>query len=155
RYDAPEPGQTADYGSSIFNLRGKLVSIRDRGAHTRFAYDGRGRRIGVARRVAKPGVTDAILSSRYTEHWFRTASTFDELDRVETISTGADVAELLNAGQSILQYHYSQRGRVSAVDGSYGTLLESQRFAADGAPESKVFGDAGRTEATYTYYPDR
>jgi len=160
RYDGTEPGQTTDYGGNPFALRGRLVSVRDRGAHTRMAYDGKGRVIGVAKRIAKPGAPSSALASRYTEHWFRTATAFDEVDRVSEITTGADVSQLMTITgapslASFLSFHYSRRGTVSSIDGSYGTLLQSQRFAADGAPEEKVFGDAVPAYAHYTYYDDR
>ena len=162
KYDSPEPGQTTDYGGNIFALRGKLVSIRDRGAHTRFAYDGLGRVIGTARRIAKPGVPSNTIANRYTSHWFRTATVFDEVDRPQVTSTGADVPELLTGapwevilGSSYLEYHYSGRDAVAHVGGSYGTLLESQRVAADGATEMRLFGDANGTQAFYGYDDER
>jgi len=76
RYDTPEPGQAADFGSPQY-LLGRLVSTRDRAAHTRYAYDGRGRLTGIARRLAPPPVpgdsaTDvADLAVRYAGEWFR------------------------------------------------------------------------------------
>ena len=165
-YDSPEPGQTTDYGDNLTALVGKLVSVRDRGAHTRFAYDAKGQMIGVARRIAKPGTPAGALSNRYTAHWFRTATSFDEVGRVKQQSTGADVPELFTTeadflwpfpltGNSVTNYHYTRRDLVASIDGSYGTLLQAQRFAADGAPEMKRFGDVSGTEAAYTYYPDR
>lgn len=154
RYDSPESGQTTDYGNGLY-LRGKLVSVRDRGAHTRYAYDARGRTVGVARRIAKPGATPSLLASRYTNYWFRTASTFDERDRLQRLETGADVPELQVGGSSHLDYHYTARNVLRSVDGTYGTLLADQRFAADGLLELATYGDAGQTQASYAYRQDR
>ena len=53
-YDAPEPGQTTDFGPRAASLKGRLAATRDRAAHTRFGYDGRGRLVGVARQIARP-----------------------------------------------------------------------------------------------------
>jgi len=149
KYDTPESGEPAsDYGN-VFFLRGALVSTRDRGAHTRLKYDGRGRVVGVAKRIAKPGDAATALSSRYTNRWFRTATIFDEVDRVDSVTTGADVPELLTGhpgeaalGSSFLHYNYSARGTVSSIDGSYGTLHSLYRYAADGAVEQVQLGDA-------------
>jgi len=158
KYDTPESGQTTDYGASVFLLQGQLVSVRDLGSHTRYAYDTRGRVVGTARRVAKPGPPVSTLSTRYTSNWFHAGSVFDEVDRVEYVTTGADIPELLTGapgeavfGTSYLKYSYTGRDLIDTVAGSYGLLVHSQRYAADGAPEHKVFGDADATEIGYTY----
>ena len=53
-YDGPEAGQSAEVGDRPASLVGRLAATRDRAAHTRFGYDGRGRMVNVARQVARP-----------------------------------------------------------------------------------------------------
>jgi RHS repeat-associated protein len=149
QYDEPEPGQTEDYGGQLAPLRGRLVSVRDRAMHTRFAYDWRGRTTGVARRLAKPEEPNPSPDLRYTANWFRATTTYDDLDRVVRSETGADVAELVDHGA--VTYQYSKRGIVVAVGGDYGELTHLQIYNADGSPAQIVYSDSSFTTAYYVY----
>ena len=154
RYDAPEPDAGPGFNDPQF-MRGRLVSVRDRGAHTRYAYDAAGRQTKVARRIAKPGAPATALVARYASHWFESSVTFDEVGRVSRLQPGADVPLLSGTGLGAIDYHYTRRGVLRNVDGSYGTLLQSQRLAADGLPEELVYGDAEHTTASVVYDPQR
>ncbi len=150
-YDAPEPGQTTDYGGWPVLLLGHLSATTDRATHTRFAYDIRGRTTGIARQIAKPGPVDPIAANRYAPTWYRKAARYDDADRETLVSTGADVPALMGSdGQSLVAAFYSARGVVSGVWGSYGTLLEGQQLDADGFLRQQRFGDKAKTHADFT-----
>ncbi|WP_442499339.1 toxin TcdB middle/N-terminal domain-containing protein [Methylobacter sp. sgz302048] len=160
RYDIPEPGQIADYGSSPQFLAGQLVSVRDRAVHTRFAYDARGRLVGAARRLARPAGLDAVwpgavsLSDRYASDWFRSVTEYDDADRLLAMTTGVSAPELLDSqGQSRLTFAYSQRGVVTRIGGSYGDLVTGTVYDALGRPVSLTMGDAAGTRLETTYGP--
>jgi RHS repeat-associated protein len=157
RYDTPEPGQTGDFGVSVANLRGRLVSVRDRAAHTRWAYDGRGRVIGIARRLARPADSTGVwpLQSSgdlYDVSWLRSQIAYDAVDRPVRASTGASASELMDsAGVSELTLHYSSRGVLNQVSGSYGALLAGTTHDASGRISSSTLGDVASTMATFGY----
>ena len=68
RYDSYESGQmqsTAGFTERASLAQGQLVSVQDRGAHTRLSYDDRGRVRRVARRMVKPGLPSSSLASRF------------------------------------------------------------------------------------------
>ena len=161
RYDVPEPGQTQDFGPNAAFLNGKVVARSDLGTHTRLAWDGRGRLIGVARQIAKP-VPDASLSTRYAPWWFRFANTYDDADRIVEQTTGADVNELMvkeiSSGpasfSSSISPIYGARGIVSKIGSSYGDLITSVQYDADGKLLDQKFGDAAATDAHFDYYDD-
>src|SRR5215472_6184175 len=155
-YDSPEPGQTQDFGTNPAFLSGQLVAVSDRGAHTRYAWDGRGRLIGIARAIAKPGSPDVALGTRYASSWYRKLITFDAANRVATQSTGADVAELAGSnGLSNVAFKYSARGLLRQVGGSYCDLLTARRYDADGALLEQDYGDLAATRANFTYDTNR
>ena len=54
QYDTYEPDQTLDVDDSATNPLGRLVSIRDRAAHSRMNFDARGRVTRTSRQMAKP-----------------------------------------------------------------------------------------------------
>jgi RHS repeat-associated protein len=156
-YDAPESGQTSDFGASSQFLVGRLVSTRDRAAHTRFAYDRRGRLVGLARRLARPADTDAVwpdpqdINARYSNDWFRSAVEYDDANRAIRAITGAQAAELLNEGKSEITFGYSNRGLLYQIGGSYGTLLAEATYDALDRPLMSRLGDAASTLLTTTY----
>ncbi len=151
RYDSyeagqlqPEPGFNDDARAAI----GRLVSVRDRGSHTRFNYDARGRLRRIARQVATPGSTG---SDSFAQHWFSSRMDYDTGDRISRRTTGADVPELLVGGASEERYAYSPRGNLTSVDSSYGSLIKSMSFDAGNAPTRIVFGDVRATTARFVY----
>jgi RHS repeat-associated protein len=160
RYDTPEPGQLSDFGTSPQFLLGQLVSTRDRGAHTRFAYDGRGRLVGLARRLARPADAAAVwpgsqdLTLRYSQDWFRSALEYDDANRTTLITTGASAAELFDdQGKSEIIFSYSGRGFLYRIHGSYGTLQSGATYDALGRQLRVRLGDAASTLLTTTYTP--
>ena len=158
RYDAPEPGQTMDFGKNSAFLRGQLVATSDRGAHTRFAWDARGRDVGLARQLAKPVTADPTLANRYAPWWFRKTRIYDEANRVSSETTGADVPELMRRVrisppiyESNVQFNYTIRGLLHDVSGDYGTILENRRYDADGALLTQTYGDVAATNINIAY----
>lgn len=151
-YDAPEPGvPAAEYGAGV-SLAGRLLSVQDRGAHTRYAYDVRGRTTRVGRRIVKPGPASDLLADRYAPHWFGASTTYDTSDRVTKRTTGADVPELLDgAGESAATFAYGARGTLASIGTSYGPLLVGTTLRPDGLPTSVTFGDAAATTAAFAY----
>jgi hypothetical protein len=127
-----------------------MVAASDRGAHTRFAWDGRGRLVGLARQLAKPGTPDPSLSTRYAPWWFRNATDYDEANRVVAQSTGADVAELMvktvqKGGvhfvyESEIYPSYSARGLLMSTGSSYGKLISGLSLTAQPIGGTAVLG---------------
>jgi RHS repeat-associated protein len=160
RYDAPEPGQETDFGPDPRFLLGRLVSVQDRAAHTRFGYDARGRLVGLARRLAQPGAVDARWpgadgpAARYANEWMRSAARYDDADRLTALTTGAAVPELLDArGRSEITFGYSARGVMTRIGGSYGALVTGAALDALGRPSRLQLGDAAGTQLAATYGP--
>jgi RHS repeat-associated protein len=167
RYDAPEPGQSGDFGPNAAFLAGKLAASNDLGAHTRYAWDGRGRSLGAARQIATPAGSTS-LQTRYAPWWFRYTSSYDTANRISEQSTGADVNELLvpkiilgNNGipqivnSSLIDPLYSARGMLKGLASSYGQLISSVEYDVDGALVDQVYGDAAATDTHLTYDPMR
>jgi RHS repeat-associated protein len=169
RYDTVDPTVDAEVLtiagfplSSITTgfLLGRLFAIKDRGAETVTNYDGRGRAIGVARRIASPVTPPAsndTLASRYVSHWYVRTVGFDGADRPVAATTGADndnasVQQLLDAnGQSVVTTTYSKRGTVSSVASGYGPLVTKIVRDADGLVGSIVYGDTAHTTSAMSY----
>jgi RHS repeat-associated protein len=133
--------------------RGKLVSISDRGARTVTSYDGRGNPIAVARLVASPAGPTDTLAARYAPTWSVRTVAYDGADRPVVTTTGADLADLLPApgSPSTVTTQYSQRGTVSSVTSSYGSLVASVGRDADGLVNQLVYGDAAKTTSALSY----
>lgn len=174
-YDAPPSGvflpesfgaPSADFG--LFWI-GRLVAVADRGALSVSQYDGRGRVVKTARRIAKPaepGQTPDHVADRYAPRWYFTATTYDAADRPALTSAGLRSTEMQAASVDGIPYnpaftqepdyrkstvaaHYSTRGTLGSVDGSYGSLLASIQRRADGLVEGVTYGDlAGTTTVT-------
>jgi RHS repeat-associated protein len=135
-------------------LKGRLAVVSDRGAKTVTSYDGRGRVVGVARRMAAPGTPSDGLSVRYGAHWFVQTTSYDAADRAVVATTGVDVdvPGLLDpTGQSHVTTTYSKRGTVSKVSSGYGDLVTSIGRDADGLVNQIVYGDVAKTQTTFTY----
>jgi RHS repeat-associated protein len=148
-YDVPETGSGA---TTPAVYQGKLTATYDRGEHAQFLYDARGRAIGLRKQLAVPGTTSANAANAYAPHWFeQDVSAYDEANRVVTRTTGMDPAVFGLAASTYLTTHYSARGTVTSVDGSYGALLASQTFNPDGTLLQQVYGDAAKTTSDFLY----
>jgi RHS repeat-associated protein len=146
RYDAQQLTAQPHAAAS----QGRLVARLDRGAETRYAYDGRHRTILSTRRIAKPEASLATLATRYTHHLYHVRTEFDGFDRVRKQSTGADAPALLAGGVSEMRPHYSARGLVTRIESSYGDLVTDVRMDADGFVRRVQYGDAAGTLAEMT-----
>ena len=159
RYDMPDPeaGSITDAAGHTFpidasQLAGRVVSVSDRGSKGVIRYDARGRVTGTAVRIANPGGANPADSSSYAPRWYIQDGNLDAADRTVGLSTGATVTELLGSGgQSVTTAAYSHRGTLSSIGSSYGILVASRKFSADGLITSAVFGDLAGTQRGYSY----
>ena len=157
--DSPLPGDPiANPGTLTIDpmlLPGRLASVSDRAAKTVTSYDGRGRVVGIGRKVAKPkdpSLPDAALAQRYAPRWYTSGTTYDGADRPVDDSTGSATAELQGmGGKSVVSTTYTARGTVGKVLGSYGTLVDGVTHDADGLVGSIQYGDRANTKTDYTY----
>lgn len=152
RYDEYEADQVSPelgFADESRLATGNLVSVSDRGSHTRFNYDPRSRIRRIARQIAKPDGLDT--EPPYASHWFTSRLDYDLGDRLTRRTTGADVEELLLGGASEERYAYSPRGQLSAIDSSYGAIVKSMTYDPDGSPRRIVYGDVRGTTARFTY----
>ena len=131
-------------------IRGRIVSVTDRASKTLTRYDGRGRTTGIARQVAVPGVPDIDPTKRFAPRWYIQEASFDGADRPVTQSSGAQVTELLGAGQkSTVTTDYTKRGIVKSVQSSYGSLVDHVFHDADGLPNQIEYGDLAKTTTDF------
>jgi RHS repeat-associated protein len=133
---------------------GHLRQVLDRGANTTYDYDYRDRVTTTSRAIAKPGLTDRAVSTRYADHVFTKRTEYDDLDRPSSEGTGADtdLPDLLGAGgTSAVTTRYSARGTVSAVNSSYGSLVSNATYDADGLLLTRLYGDGAGTTTTVQY----
>ena len=157
RYDAMDPqvASIAGLPPSSGSFLGLLASTVDRGQKTILAYDARGRVVGTARRVARPGVPTADPATRYAPRWYVQTTGLDMADRPLVTSTGARAPELLGADNaSEVRLAYSKRGTVKAVGSSYGSLVARVTREADGAAREILYGDVAST-TTWRAYDER
>ncbi|HEY2514126.1 MAG TPA: RHS repeat-associated core domain-containing protein [Polyangiaceae bacterium] len=164
-YDAPEGGQTGDFGPASQFLVGHLAAVRDRGAHTRFGYDARGRMVSIARQLATPTTAAGQPSNTpYAEHWFRKAISYDNANRVVRETTGADDSMLFGMGDptndgasggSAVTYGYDPRGTIGTIAGSYGGLVSYTKREPDGRLDTALLYDPAHTTESFTYYANR
>jgi RHS repeat-associated protein len=154
RYDSYEVGQlnpTPGFQDEERFALGRLTSLQDRGAHTRFNYDNRGRVRRTSRRVAKPGVPESTLGTRFGSQWFESESNFDLGDRLVEQTTGVSAPELLVNGRSAFSMTYDVQSQLMAVTSSYGALLRTATYEADGQPTRLTYGDLASTKVDHTY----
>jgi RHS repeat-associated protein len=152
RYDIYEKDQVNPEANFVDDQQfalGHLVSIRDRGSHTRFNYDIRDRVRRISRQVAKPQETST--STSYAPHWFTSRMDYDLADRLTRRTTGVDVEELLVNGSSEERYTYSERNLPYSIDSSYGGIVNSISYETDGAPTNIVYGDLHTSIASFEY----
>jgi RHS repeat-associated protein len=159
RYDTPDPLATNVTDAAGQSLAvdsrwtwGRVASVKTRGAFNVFAYDALGRTIGAARRVARPGNSDPVVTNRYAPRWYVKQSAFDIADRPRRVSTGAPLLALFGTdGTSEQRISYTRRGQVRSVGSSYGNLLARQLRDARGLVTDTTFGDVAQTKRSYTY----
>jgi RHS repeat-associated protein len=152
-YEYDEPSGTplvqppSDYSQSSLLLRGRLRAVHDRGASSLFQYDARGRTVQLWRKLATIASGSAPIASRYVDHWYQKAFTFDANDRLKTETTGASSNGVLLAsdGTSQVTLEYNRRGTTHKVSSSYGDLVQKVTRAADGVVTDLVYGDAAST----------
>jgi RHS repeat-associated protein len=152
RYDEYENDQVRPEPNFADNPKlavGNLVAVRDRGSHTRFNYDARGRIRRISRQIAKPEGFNTGLA--YAQHWYSSRRDYDTGDRLTRRTTGVDIPELLMNGASEERYTYSPRGLPFSINSSYGRIIDRAFYAPDGAPDSIVYGDFFRTIAAFKY----
>jgi RHS repeat-associated protein len=153
RYDTYEPGQMRSRPGFTEDAQfalGRLTSVRDRGAFTRYAYDAGGRVRRVIRSLALPdGATSP--ADRYEARDYEQDMDFDLYDRLTSSSTGADQPEFLPRQESLLRYEYSPRGAPTKVRSSYSTLLDGISYNPDGSLRRLVLGDSARTTEEFSY----
>lgn len=153
RYDRYEPGQaqpTEDYADRDEWAIGTLVSVRDRGSHTRFSYDARGRVRRNARRIVKPGLAGASLADRYTTRWFTEMLGYDASTRLRKRAVSVQSPELRVNGESAETFDYVGF-QISSMGSSYGTLASGFRYLPSQALTAMNYGDAASTRATLEY----
>ncbi len=149
-YDVPDRGEVAaNEGPNPNFLMGQLSAVYDRGAHTQFGYDGRGRLVTQARQVAGPAASAG--NTVYADSWNVITSAYDAADRLMSQTTGADVPNLMVNGASSVTFGYSQRGLLTSLGSSYGSLLTAYHADALGRPTIMFFGDAAATFESYGY----
>ncbi len=159
RYDLPDPESSSivDAAGHTFPINaaalvGRVASVSDRGGKSAVRYDSRGRPTGTAVKITAPGGADPAIPSSYAPRWYVQDRSFDAADRPIKVTTGATVSELLGASsESATTMSYSQRGAVVSIGSSYGTLVNSRTFAADGLITSVVLGDLAATQRAYSY----
>ena len=163
RYDLPDP-ESAGIADAVGHpfpinpalLLGRVVSVADRASKGVVRYDARGRVTGTAARVARPGGATPSDPASYAPRWYLQERSFDAADRTVVLGTGATVPQNLGAaGASTSTASYSRRGRLISVGSSYGTLLASRAFAADGLPTATVLGDLAGTQRAFAYDQQR
>ncbi len=144
RYDSPDPDalQAFPGQGQPFSL-GRLVSVTDRASKSLTRFDGRGRAVGVAKRLRSP-------YGAWAPRWYGRTAQYDAADRPVRESTGASV-DLPQGASSEVITHYSHRGTVDRVDSSYGLLVDHVRREADGLVTEIGYGDAASTTTGFTY----
>jgi YD repeat-containing protein len=163
RYDTADPETAAitdaagrTFPADATQYPGRVVSVADRGSKGVLRYDARGRVTGSAIKIARPGGATPDDPSTFAPRWYLQDRTFDAADRPVDGTTGATTPELLGAGgASRTTTTYTRRGVMSGIGSSYGALVASTRYAADGLVTSTVYGDLAATERAYAYDDQR
>jgi YD repeat-containing protein len=113
---------------------GQLASVTDGQGWQKFCYDVRGRTLKVERYLIINGTT------------YTTEQTFDDADRVQTITYPGGAPVVLNT--------YDTGGMLSLVqrtDGGTVTYFTSRGYTAVGQPNGTLLGNG--VETSLTYYP--
>jgi RHS repeat-associated protein len=142
----------ASLNADVTQYWGRIVSVADRGTRAVLRYDAIGRVTGGALQVAKPGPASDAMASRYAPRWYITTTAYDGADRPVSGSSGVTTAELLGTdGTSSVTTAYSRRGAPIQNGSSYGLLVQSVRYDADGRVHDLTLGDAASTQRTFSY----
>ncbi|HVJ89530.1 MAG TPA: toxin TcdB middle/N-terminal domain-containing protein, partial [Labilithrix sp.] len=154
-YEAAQPGDAAWANDPLFldrdtHAAGRLVSVRDRGSHTRFFYDVRGRVRRISRAPAKPAEFAGVGDARYTDNTFDQRIDFDDTDRVVRRTSGAVDPRLLVNGASEERYTYTRRDLLAGITSSYGPIIASTIYDVEGNAASVTYGDIAGTRADFT-----
>jgi RHS repeat-associated protein len=157
-YDSADPesteivdgaGRALAVDSTLYN--GRVASISDRAGKTILAYDGRGRTVGVAKRMAKPSsVSDP--TQPYAPRWYVRTAGFDAAGHVVAETTGSTVSEMAGTGgESATTSTYSVRGFLAAVGSSHGALINGFTRTAEGLVTLTQYGDEAGTQRSQSY----
>lgn len=131
---------------------GRLMAVRDRGALTRYEYDGFGRPAAIERKIAARFRAVFGPAPKYAAHAYRQTIGYDLNGRVDALGTGVDAPELLGAdGAAVLRTHYNQRGTVERVTSSWGELIHSTTLRPDGLPTHVEYGSGNGVMPTATF----
>ena len=132
------PGFVAGQDCQTLNFtQGRLVAVTDRAQRSLTCYDGRGRTVEVAKRLADP-------SGAIAGRWYNRRAKYDGADRPVEESTGArSVSRVLTS--------YTPRGKVDQVDSTYGLLVHHVKRDADGLVQEIQYGDATELTTAFTY----
>ncbi len=165
KYDTYEPDQTAadaTFSDSAAFAAGMLTAVRDRAGHVQMNHDGRGRLRQLGRRLAAPPpeATDPTPPPpvpppppTYTSQWYRSRLDYDLGNRLVRRTSGVteSASALLVNGNSEEQWLLDLLGRPLSISTSYGLLLRSATYRANGAVESLAYGDGANTQSDFTY----
>ncbi|WP_394841149.1 hypothetical protein LZC95_29275 [Pendulispora brunnea] len=173
-YDSPEEGQEGAANPALW--AGKLAAMYDRAQHSRLTYDGRGRTIVIQRQLAVPdpdglaygggGGVPSTPGGEYAPHWYRTAFSYDEAERVRGHAVGARSAEVPElygnpvsqgwlTSNDVIVTTYSGRGVTKTIGTSYGDLILGKKVEADGFVDRVTFGDTSQAvQTSATFDPD-
>jgi RHS repeat-associated protein len=141
-YDAP-------VGSTPTSPDGRLYGTISRGEFTQFTYDPRGRKQTVTRTLALPGVPASDWHERFSKSSYSYTIGYDDADRVVTQGTGATA--LAVGGASTVTTGYDERGNIYSLTSSYGNLVTSAAFEADGQLLNYQYADHAQTLAQRDY----
>jgi RHS repeat-associated protein len=141
---------------------GRRTDVYDRGQHSHYAYDARGRIRTLSRQIAEPGQS---VSVDYASPTYVKAMQYDSLDRLTQESTGSTVVALQSFGiaqpggpsygAGVVAGSYSPRGTLSYISGAYGDLLTGVQQEADGRPDAMQYADNASTAIKYSYNDPR
>lgn len=151
QYDPDQLSSDATFDDETWTAAGHLVGVYDRGSHTRFNYDQRGRIRRTARQAAKPSGANGIDTQPYALHRYSSRSDFDLADRLSRQTTGVDIDPLTVGGASEATFDYGSSGALFDVNSSYGPLIRAMIYDADGALNHVAYADAAATTANLSY----
>jgi RHS repeat-associated protein len=154
QYDSYESGHVESDGTFADDGRlaeGRVVGTSDRGSHTLYNYDNRGRVRRISRQVAIP-LSQQRAGVEYAPHWYETRSDFDHADRLTRRTSGADAGPFAELGGTAETYAYSSRGLLQAMSSAqHGALINNITYEVDGQLTQMQYGDRALSKAAFTY----